>query len=409
MAACAIFLIRRAWIRRRPKGPGKGAPASGGRYRLLPRRSARKQPVTQLVKLADRTRCGLDTTAQPGLKDAERTQHADPGQRPRCAMRWTWWVLRSCTWTLHPTSSTWICPSRLYEQLANGDYVQLYDPPFEFRASYARDLAHRHLLRAGVRTATGCHRAARARPTHPGRQPAGDRHRGHTSDPTGRSTTAPAGTSAPNRSRTAGYRCGSAGAAGHISTCRYITNATFMPDRPHRRTIPPPFAPSTLRTVTDDPKTTSFRELGLPDFLLEALAAVGYESPSPIQSETIPRMLKGEDVLGQAQTGTGKTAAFALPILARIDVSQNAPQALVMVPTRELAIQVAEAFQKYAVQDAGLSRAADLRRPELHAAAEGPEARRAGHRRDPGSRHGSHEARHAGPVLAALRGAGRRR
>jgi ATP-dependent RNA helicase DeaD len=105
--------------------------------------------------------------------------------------------------------------------------------------------------------------------------------------------------------------------------------------------------------VTDDLKITSFSELGLPDALLEALTAVGYESPSPIQSETIPRMLKGEDVLGQAQTGTGKTAAFALPILARIDVSQNIPQALVMVPTRELAIQVAEAFQKYAVRMPG--------------------------------------------------------
>ncbi len=107
--------------------------------------------------------------------------------------------------------------------------------------------------------------------------------------------------------------------------------------------------------MTDDPKMTSFSELGLPAPLLEALAAVGYESPSPIQSETIPRMLRGEDVLGQAQTGTGKTAAFALPILARIDVSQNAPQCLVMVPTRELAIQVAEAFQKYAAQDGRVS------------------------------------------------------
>jgi ATP-dependent RNA helicase DeaD len=105
--------------------------------------------------------------------------------------------------------------------------------------------------------------------------------------------------------------------------------------------------------VTDEPKMTSFSELGLPAPILEALAAVGYESPSPIQSETIPHLLKGDDVLGQAQTGTGKTAAFALPILARIDVSQHAPQCLVMVPTRELAIQVAEAFQKYAVKMPG--------------------------------------------------------
>ncbi|HTV76646.1 MAG TPA: DEAD/DEAH box helicase [Steroidobacteraceae bacterium] len=102
--------------------------------------------------------------------------------------------------------------------------------------------------------------------------------------------------------------------------------------------------------MSDDSNVTGFRELGLPDPLLEALAAVGYETPSPIQSATIPRLLQGEDVLGQAQTGTGKTAAFALPVLARIDVSQNVPQALVMVPTRELAIQVAEAFQQYAAR-----------------------------------------------------------
>jgi len=105
--------------------------------------------------------------------------------------------------------------------------------------------------------------------------------------------------------------------------------------------------------VTDDLKITGFSELGLPPFLLEALTAVGYETPSPIQSETIPRLLKGADVLGQAQTGTGKTAAFALPVLARIDVTQNTPQCLVMVPTRELAIQVAEAFQKYAARMPG--------------------------------------------------------
>jgi ATP-dependent RNA helicase DeaD len=82
--------------------------------------------------------------------------------------------------------------------------------------------------------------------------------------------------------------------------------------------------------------------------VLAALADVGYESPSPIQAATIPIVLSGRDLLGQAQTGTGKTAAFALPLLTRIDASRREPQALVMVPTRELAIQVAEAFQKYA-------------------------------------------------------------
>jgi ATP-dependent RNA helicase DeaD len=91
-----------------------------------------------------------------------------------------------------------------------------------------------------------------------------------------------------------------------------------------------------------------FTDLGLPEPLLRALADVGYESPSPIQAATIPPLLAGRDVLGQAQTGTGKTAAFALPILARIDPAQHKPQALVLAPTRELAIQVAEAFQKYA-------------------------------------------------------------
>ena len=82
--------------------------------------------------------------------------------------------------------------------------------------------------------------------------------------------------------------------------------------------------------------------------MLAALADVGYESPSPIQAATIPAILGGHDLLGQAQTGTGKTAAFALPLLSMIDVARREPQALVLVPTRELAIQVAEAFQKYA-------------------------------------------------------------
>ncbi len=91
-----------------------------------------------------------------------------------------------------------------------------------------------------------------------------------------------------------------------------------------------------------------FTDLALSEPLLRALSDVGYESPSPIQAATIPPLLEGRDVLGQAQTGTGKTAAFALPILARIDPSQQKPQALVLAPTRELAIQVAEAFQKYA-------------------------------------------------------------
>ncbi|HRX71068.1 MAG: DEAD/DEAH box helicase [Candidatus Competibacteraceae bacterium] len=91
-----------------------------------------------------------------------------------------------------------------------------------------------------------------------------------------------------------------------------------------------------------------FEQLVLSPPLLETLKELGYEAPSPIQAATIPPMLDGCDVLGQAQTGTGKTAAFALPILEKLSLSSREPQALVLTPTRELAIQVAEAFQGYA-------------------------------------------------------------
>ena len=93
---------------------------------------------------------------------------------------------------------------------------------------------------------------------------------------------------------------------------------------------------------------SSFAQLELPAPVQKALVDVGYETPSPIQARIIPHMLEGVDVLGQAQTGTGKTAAFALPVLARLDLKKKLPQVLVLAPTRELAIQVAEAFQKYA-------------------------------------------------------------
>lgn len=98
---------------------------------------------------------------------------------------------------------------------------------------------------------------------------------------------------------------------------------------------------------------TTFSELGLSASVLEALIAIGYETPSPIQAEMIPYVMEGRDVLGQAQTGTGKTAAFALPILSQIDLKIKTPQVLVLAPTRELAIQVAEAFQKYATKMKG--------------------------------------------------------
>jgi len=100
--------------------------------------------------------------------------------------------------------------------------------------------------------------------------------------------------------------------------------------------------------MSSDSPAVPFSELGLSDTVVRAVKAIGYESASPIQAATIPPMLEGTDILGQAQTGTGKTAAFALPILSRLDMKKRVPQALVLVPTRELAIQVSEAFQKYA-------------------------------------------------------------
>ncbi|HLZ97068.1 MAG TPA: DEAD/DEAH box helicase, partial [Steroidobacteraceae bacterium] len=103
----------------------------------------------------------------------------------------------------------------------------------------------------------------------------------------------------------------------------------------------------------ESPVTASFRDLALSDPVLRALADVGYESPSPIQAATIPVLLSGADMLGQAQTGTGKTAAFALPALSRIDLSKHEPQVLVLVPTRELALQVSEAFLRYAAHIKG--------------------------------------------------------
>src|ERR1700729_805518 len=98
----------------------------------------------------------------------------------------------------------------------------------------------------------------------------------------------------------------------------------------------------------ESPSATSFRDLALSEPVLRGLEGVGYESPSPIQAATIPVLLSGADMLGQAQTGTGKTARFALPGRARLDPDGRDPQVLVLVPTRELALQVAEAFQRYA-------------------------------------------------------------
>jgi ATP-dependent RNA helicase DeaD len=105
--------------------------------------------------------------------------------------------------------------------------------------------------------------------------------------------------------------------------------------------------PGSADHAADAPATT-FRSLALAEPLLRTLDELGYEAPTPIQGATIPLLLAGRDLIGQAQTGTGKTAAFALPLLHRLDLSKSKPQVLVLAPTRELAIQVAEAFQRYA-------------------------------------------------------------
>ena len=107
--------------------------------------------------------------------------------------------------------------------------------------------------------------------------------------------------------------------------------------------------PTRAQTMTDTTTNpVAFDSLGLPPFLLESLSVLGYEEATPIQAETVPALLEGRDVVGIAQTGTGKTAAFALPVLAVLDYKNRAPQVLVLCPTRELSMQVADAFRSYA-------------------------------------------------------------
>src|SRR5689334_14592230 len=107
-------------------------------------------------------------------------------------------------------------------------------------------------------------------------------------------------------------------------------------------------------SVTETDTALTFDDLGLDPRVLKALRDVGYETPSPIQAEAIPPLLSGQHVVGLAQTGTGKTAAFALPILSRLDLHTKVPQVLVLAPTRELALQVSEAFERYAAHVNGL-------------------------------------------------------
>ncbi|MBI5363270.1 MAG: DEAD/DEAH box helicase, partial [Planctomycetes bacterium] len=123
-------------------------------------------------------------------------------------------------------------------------------------------------------------------------------------------------------------------------------DAAPRPDEP-REAVPEPGGD---RADAPAVETSAFAALGLRPELTRTLAALGYEEPTPIQAASIPPLLAGKDLLGQAATGTGKTAAFALPLLQRVAdrrAERNAPRALVLVPTRELAMQVAEAIHKY--------------------------------------------------------------
>ena len=114
-------------------------------------------------------------------------------------------------------------------------------------------------------------------------------------------------------------------------------------------------AETTKAAAEKEANRTRFRDLPLDKNVLKAVEKAGYEFPTPIQEQIIPYVLDGRDVMAQSQTGSGKTAAFALPILTNTDTSAKKPQALVLAPTRELAIQVSESFQRYAAQVPGLS------------------------------------------------------
>ncbi len=127
-----------------------------------------------------------------------------------------------------------------------------------------------------------------------------------------------------------------------------------MPTRKSTENTQADRADKKIQTKNKSKNKVTFQDLNLAAPLIKALDEVGYEVPTPIQAATIPPILEGKDLLGQAQTGTGKTAAFALPLLSNIDVSNKNPQVMVLAPTRELAIQVAEAFQKYAHYIKGL-------------------------------------------------------
>jgi len=127
-----------------------------------------------------------------------------------------------------------------------------------------------------------------------------------------------------------------------------LSPAPLVGSTVHDESTPP--TASVDAAQDDEGMASGFLKFGLRPEILEALATIGFREPSPIQTAAIPELLLGRDLVGQAQTGTGKTAAFALPLLERIDPTQRGPQVLVLAPTRELAMQVAEAFNSFAAK-----------------------------------------------------------
>lgn len=130
----------------------------------------------------------------------------------------------------------------------------------------------------------------------------------------------------------------------HLSSGYLFCRQAYLLNRPFQLML----CENIIINMQEEMNESSFEQFGLSEELIKAINDVGYETPSPIQLKTIPLLLAGKDVVGQAQTGTGKTAAFALPMLERLDVKNKDVQALILTPTRELAIQVAEAFHTYA-------------------------------------------------------------
>ena len=142
-------------------------------------------------------------------------------------------------------------------------------------------------------------------------------------------------------------------ASGDVNTAEAITSEAFPVDTEvasERNDVDSEINDSEISIEPAAPLSEGFAAFGLRPEILEGLEAIGFHEPSPIQKAAIPELLLGRDLVGQAQTGTGKTAAFGLPLLQRLDPDQRTPQVLVLTPTRELALQVAEAFSGYAAR-----------------------------------------------------------